>query len=89
MTELPQTAAVPTRMTRALMKTFRLIPSQKLVKSSIQNTRAVARETMQKWEMRTVMLLPLLLPLIPQYLNARRRSRRLRNEQPTRYLRMR
>jgi hypothetical protein len=82
--ELPQTAEAPTRTTRALMKTFKLIPSQKSAKSLIQSTRAVAQRTMLRWETRTVML-----PLRLQCLNAQRRSRRHRNEQPEHVQRLR
>jgi hypothetical protein len=79
MTKRPRIAAVPMRMTRVLMKTSKPIPSQKLVKSSIQITKVAAQGMMQRWEMRIVMLL--LLLLIPRYLNAQRRSRRPRSEQ--------
>jgi hypothetical protein len=78
MTKRPQIGAVPMRMTRVLMRTSKPIPSQKLVKSLIQITKAAAQGMMQRWEMRTVMLL---LLLIPQFLNAQRRSRRPRSEQ--------
>ena len=72
MMELQQTAVVPTKTTRVLMKTFRQIRNRKLVRSSTLIFKAAAPIAMLRWRMRRA------TPRNQQCQKGRRRSRRCR-----------
>jgi hypothetical protein len=78
-TARPQIAGAPTRTTRALTKTSRPTRSLKLARNSTRITKAVAQTVMLRWGMRMRMRIAM-LPRRQQYQNARRRSKKHRND---------